>query len=85
MCKAGNVLFQKIFRSLYWDNLLYYNITEHEKEYLQNKPIILTMKSVAMIINARWVVPVVPTNTVYDNYSIVVDNDRIIDILPTSV
>ena len=43
------------------------------------------MKSVAMIINARWVVPVVPTNTVYDNYSIVVDNDRIIDILPTSV
>lgn len=38
-----------------------------------------------MIINARWVVPVIPANTVYENYSIVIDNERIVDILPTSV
>lgn len=38
-----------------------------------------------MIINARWVVPVIPANTVYEDYSIVIDNERIIDILPTSV
>ena len=52
---------------------------------LHKKPVNSIMKSVAMIINARWVVPVVPTNTVYDNYSIVIDNERIIDIIPTSV
>lgn len=38
-----------------------------------------------MIINARWVVPVIPANTVYENYSIIIDNERIVDILPTSV
>ena len=43
------------------------------------------MKSVSLIINARWVVPIVPSNVVYENYSVVIDNDFIVDILPTSV
>ena len=43
------------------------------------------MKSVSMIINARWVLPIVPENVLYENYSVVVDNGLIVDILPTSV
>lgn len=43
------------------------------------------MKTVSMIINARWVIPVVPSETIYENYSVVIEDERIIDILPTTV
>ena len=43
------------------------------------------MKTVSVIINARWVVPIVPENTVYEFYSVVIDNGVIIDLLPTAV
>lgn len=43
------------------------------------------MKEVSMIINARWVVPIIPENTVYENYSVIVDGKTILDCLPTSV
>lgn len=38
-----------------------------------------------MIINARWVVPIIPKDTVYDFYSVIVDDNEIIDCLPTKV
>ena len=43
------------------------------------------MKAVSMIINARWVVPIVPANTILENHSVVIEDERIIDILPTEV
>lgn len=43
------------------------------------------MKEVSMIINAGWVVPIIPENTVYEKYSVVVDGKTILDCLPTSV
>lgn len=43
------------------------------------------MKEVSMIINAGWVVPIIPENTVYEKYSVIVDGKTILDCLPTSV
>lgn len=43
------------------------------------------MRSVSLIINARWVVPIIPKDTVYDFYSVIVDGNEIIDCLPTKV
>lgn len=37
-----------------------------------------------MIINAGWVVPIIPENTVYEKYSVIVDGKTILDCLPTS-
>lgn len=44
-----------------------------------------TMKEVSMIINAGWVVPIIPENTVYEKYSVIVDGKTILDCIPTSV
>ena len=49
----------------------------------QTKPSV--MRSVSLIINARWVVPIIPKDTVYDFYSVIVDGNEIIDCLPTKV
>lgn len=35
-------------------------------------------------IDARWLCPIIPRKTIYENYSVVVNNDKIIDILATS-
>ena len=43
------------------------------------------MRTVSLIINARWVVPVIPKDTVYDFYSVIIDGKEIIDCLPTKV
>ena len=43
------------------------------------------MRTVSLIINARWVVPVIPNDTVYDFYSVIIDGKEIIDCLPTKV
>lgn len=40
------------------------------------------MKTNLQIISARWVVPVVPRNTVLENHSVVTENGKVIDILP---
>jgi len=40
------------------------------------------MKQVDLIIHARWVVPVVPKNQVLEHYSVVINEGRIIDLLP---
>lgn len=42
-------------------------------------------KSIDTLINARWVIPVIPENSVLDNYSIAIDKGVIIDILPTDL
>lgn len=34
------------------------------------------------VIEARWVVPVIPENTYYENYSLVVRHGKILDLLP---
>lgn len=36
-----------------------------------------------LVINARWVVPVVPQGTVLDHHSVLIRDGRILDILPT--
>lgn len=42
-------------------------------------------KTIDMLINARWVVPIIPENTVLDHCSIAIDKGMIVDILPTTV
>ena len=46
---------------------------------------VTSMRTVSLIINARWVVPVIPKDTVYDYYSVIIDGKDIIDCLPTKV
>ena len=41
------------------------------------------MNSETLIISAKWVIPIVPRNTVLENHALVVENDRIIEILAT--
>jgi len=43
------------------------------------------MQTVDSIINARWIIPVEPANTVYDNHSLIIDKGKIIDILETDL
>jgi 5-methylthioadenosine/S-adenosylhomocysteine deaminase len=42
------------------------------------------MIQVDCIIHARWIIPVVPTGVVLNNYSLVITNNRIIDLLRTA-
>ncbi len=39
---------------------------------------------VDLIIQARWVIPVEPESVTYENYALVIDNSKIIDLLPIS-
>lgn len=41
------------------------------------------MQRVQHIISARWILPIVPANTVFENASLVIDQGKIIDLLPT--
>jgi len=41
------------------------------------------MNSKLQLYSARWVIPVVPRNTVLEQHSVVVENGKIIEILPT--
>jgi len=40
---------------------------------------------VDLIIQARWIIPVEPDSVTYENHSLVVDNGKIIDLLPSSL
>jgi 5-methylthioadenosine/S-adenosylhomocysteine deaminase len=40
------------------------------------------MKQVSIIIEARWVLPVMPKNTLLEHYAVVIDADNIIDVCP---
>jgi len=42
------------------------------------------MNASIKIVSARWIIPVVPRDTVLENHSLVIDNGRIIDILETA-
>ena len=42
------------------------------------------MNTEPLIISSKWVIPVVPRNTVLENHAVVIHNDQIIAILPTS-
>ena len=41
------------------------------------------MQTIDTLIKARWLVPVVPENTVYDHHAVAIQAGRIIDILPS--
>jgi 5-methylthioadenosine/S-adenosylhomocysteine deaminase len=41
------------------------------------------MSSVTLV-HARWVVPIIPKDTFYENYTLVLDGRKIQDLLPTS-
>lgn len=41
------------------------------------------MKQVDSIIHARWVLPIIPRNTLLENHAVVIEHGRIIDILPS--
>jgi len=41
------------------------------------------MNTTLKIISARWVIPVIPRNTVLEDHALVIDNGRIVDILET--
>ena len=36
------------------------------------------------VVHARWIVPIIPKDTFYENYSLVLDGRKIKDLLPTS-
>ncbi len=42
----------------------------------------MTKKSVDSLISARWVVPVIPENTVLENHCLAIDQGNIIDLFP---
>ncbi len=42
------------------------------------------MQNIDLIINARWVIPVEPDNTVLDHHSMAVRDGKIVNILPTA-
>ena len=41
------------------------------------------MQTSITIISARWVIPVIPRDTVLEHHSVVIENDKILAILPT--
>ncbi len=42
------------------------------------------MQQVDTIIDAKWIIPVEPSNTVLENYALVINHGRILDLLPSS-
>ena len=42
------------------------------------------MQNIDLIINARWVIPVEPDNTVLEFHSVAVRDGKIVNLLPTS-
>ena len=42
------------------------------------------MQTVDTIIHARWIIPVEPENTIYEDHSLLIHEGRILDILPSS-
>jgi 5-methylthioadenosine/S-adenosylhomocysteine deaminase len=42
------------------------------------------MTTIDTLLHARWLIPVEPDNTVYENYSIAINKGRIIALLPTT-
>ena len=47
-------------------------------------PTILSPLTVDTVIDARWIVPVVPDNTILRDYSLVIDQGRILALIPTA-
>ena len=41
-------------------------------------------QTVDLLLFARWIIPVIPANTVYDDYAVAVSGDRITAICPRS-
>lgn len=42
-----------------------------------------SLQSIDSLVSARWVIPVVPRDSIYDNYSIAILDNRIVDLLPS--
>lgn len=43
------------------------------------------MKSISTLIDAKWIIPVVPAGLILENHSLAIKDDIIIDILPTDI
>ena len=41
------------------------------------------MQNVDTIISARWIIPIEPADTIYENYSLIMHQGKILDLLPT--
>jgi len=41
------------------------------------------MQNIDTLIHTRWIVPIIPRNQVLENYSLAIDHEKIIDLLPT--
>lgn len=41
------------------------------------------MQNIDTLVSARWVVPIEPETTVHENFSVVLDQGKIVDVLPT--
>ncbi len=41
------------------------------------------MQHINQLISARWVLPIIPRNTVHENYSVAIDHGKIVEVLPT--
>ncbi len=41
-------------------------------------------KKVDLVIEAKWVLPIVPANELHQNYAVIIDKSQIVDILPIS-
>jgi 5-methylthioadenosine/S-adenosylhomocysteine deaminase len=42
------------------------------------------MKNVDTVIHARWIIPVEPASVTYEHHALIINNGRIIDLLPSS-
>jgi len=67
-------------RNLVTSELIVYNTIAKRRTLGHYKQF---MKPNIEIISARWVVPVVPRNTVLEHHCVVTENGKIIDLLPT--
>jgi 5-methylthioadenosine/S-adenosylhomocysteine deaminase len=45
----------------------------------------MPMKSVDLMISARWILPIAPKNIILENHSVIVNQGRIIEVLPTDL
>ncbi|MDI6747793.1 MAG: TRZ/ATZ family hydrolase [Rhodocyclaceae bacterium] len=43
-----------------------------------------TIKQVDQVVDARWIIPIEPADVVLENHSLIIQGDRILDLLPTA-
>eukprot|EP01095_Lingulamoeba_sp_RSL-Kostka_P004105 TRINITY_DN15198_c0_g1_i1.p1 TRINITY_DN15198_c0_g1~~TRINITY_DN15198_c0_g1_i1.p1 ORF type:complete len:505 (+),score=159.00 TRINITY_DN15198_c0_g1_i1:31-1545(+) len=83
MSKKLNLAPHSIYDTVDMPNLYSDSVKNLRKSFLFEKSNLDdSRKPVDLILSARWVVPVIPENTVLENYSVIIDDEVIIDMLP---